>query len=389
MQDLPSPRPGKAKRHSSHFVQDARDKINRTISFMEKEYKRAISREQLAAIAELNSEHYSRIFRKYTGSSPMNYLVELRINKAKELLLHSTYSIAEIGHMVGYSDPYHFSRRFKQIVGVAPTHYAKSALPRIIALDGLGHCQALRIAPVAADIARVGGYISLDDSAHIQHISDALHPRLNYAVLQALRPAWIITANEAVQPDIEKLANIIHIDVLQDPIYAQLRQVAAALNRTKEAEAWTAQYEAQCKALRADVFASIGTERVAILRVREQLLQVYGVLNMGYPLYNSLQLAPPEKIAMQCMCNKYFHSSVITIDELPFYEAEHLFVVLQPDKGAYRQWQTMLQSSAWQRFLAVQKGNVHHLDVANWLANDPISIQRQMQEAAQLLIKAN
>lgn len=98
MQDLPSPRPSKEKRHSSHFVQDARDKINRTISFMEKEYKRAISREQLAAIAELNSEHYSRIFRKYTGSSPMNYLVELRINKAKELLLHSTYSIAEIGH---------------------------------------------------------------------------------------------------------------------------------------------------------------------------------------------------------------------------------------------------------------------------------------------------
>lgn len=366
-------------------VQDAQEKIDRTITFMKANYESTISREQLASIAGLNPEHYSRMFRKYTGKRPMDYLAGLRMNLAKELLQHSTLTIVEIGQRVGYNDPYHFSRRFKQIVGVAPVHYAQSGTPKVIALNGLGHCQALGITPIAAATDHIGGYVKLAQHEQLTNISNALYPQLDKSLLQQLHPTSIITANEQMEKSLSDIASIIRINVLVDPIYTQLFDVANALNREKQAKEWVAQYDARCKVLRTQLFGAIGGARVAILRVREQLLQVYGMLNMGYPLYQSLQLAPPEKIAMQCMCNAYFHSSVITIEELPFYEAEHLFIVLQPDEGAYKQWNTIIESEAWKSFLAVRLGHVYHLDVANWLDNDPVSIQKQMEEAARLL----
>lgn len=387
MQESPSGKPRERVRQHPHPVQDARIKIDKTISYMQANYGRLITREQLAAIAGLNPEHYSRMFRKVAGTSPMDYLAGLRMERAKELLQQSRYSIVEIGQMVGYTDPYHFSRRFKQLIGVAPAHFGAPALPRVIALDGLGHCLALGIAPIAADLARTGGYIRVPDAAPIVDIgSAALQPQPDLARLRALRPDAIVTAHAELGQLLSEVAPAIRLDVLQDPIYGQLFAIADAVGRRQQAADWVEQYEAECLALRSRLFTHIGGERVAILRVREQMLQVYAMLNMGYPLYRSLQLAPPEKIAMQCLCNAHFHSSVIAIEELPFYEAEHLFVVLQPDEGAYEQWKAIVSSAAWHAFPAVRLGNVHRIEVANWLDNDPFSIQEQMREAAELLM---
>lgn len=371
------------------YVQDSKDKIDKTVIHMEDHFQHAISREQLAEIAELNPDHYSRMFRKYKGTSPIGYLTSLRMEKAKALLKYSPYSIAEIAKMVGFSDPYHFSRRFKQMIGVAPTYFKEQDSPRIIALDGLGHCQAIGIEPIAADLARAGGYVHISASNQILNICPLLTQKIDIERLIALHPHVILTANSELEQQLSTVATTIKLDVLEDPIYTQLFAVAAALGREKEAAAWIQLYEAQCTELRSRLFGSIGGERVAILRVREQVLQVYGMLNMGYPLYRSLKLAPPDKISLQSIFNAHFHSSVISIEELPFYEAEHLLVVVQPDNGARSEWQNITQTEAWHSFPAVRMGNVHHIDVTNWLNNDPISILKQMHEAAELLMKGN
>ncbi|MEI2400330.1 MULTISPECIES: AraC family transcriptional regulator [Paenibacillus] len=370
-----------------HHVQDSRNKINRTVVHMEEHFEEAISREQLAVIAGLNPEHYSRMFSKYKGVSPISYLTGLRMEKAMELIKHSQYSIAEIARRVGYSDPYHFSRRFKQLYGAAPTHFKKQAWPRVIALEGLGHCQALGVDPVAVNLEHTNGYLRVPESSQILNISPDITPKLDINQLLALSPYAIVTSNPLLEQQLVKVAPVIKIDVLEDPIYKQLFAVAEGLDRELEALAWVESYETQCTVLRSRLFGFMGGERVAILRVREQLLQVYGMLNMGYPLYHSLQLTPPEKISMQCICNVHFHSSVITIEELPFFEAEHLFVVVQPDDGANKQWQGITQTEAWRNFPAVRRGNIHHLDVGKWLSNDPVSITMQMHEAAEKLMR--
>ncbi len=381
---------GQAGIHSN-YIQDSKSKIDRTVNYMEDHLAHPISREQLAAIAKLNPEHYSRIFNKYKGVSPISYLTGLRMEKAIELLQHSQHSISEIARMVGFTDPYHFSRRFKQVHGVAPTHFKKQALPRVIALEGLGHCQAIGINPIAANLAHANGYVRMPASGEIQNISCALTPNLDIKQLIALRPQTIVTSNPLLEQQLAKVdsVSVIKLDVLEDPIYKQLFAVAGGLDRELEARDWVEHYQVQCTELRLRLFGAIGCERVAILRVREQLLQVYGMLNMGYPLYHSLQLTPPEKISMQCICNVHFHSCVITIEELLFFEAEHLFVVVQPDNGAKKLWQGITQTEAWRNFPAVRSGNVHHLDVNKWLDNDPISISMQMHEAARKLLKRN
>ena len=80
----------------------------------------------LAAAAHLTPTHFSFLFRNATGFAPMDYLRRRRIDRAKILLAHPQSKVESVSHDVGFSDPYHFSRVFRRIVGVPPRVYAQS-----------------------------------------------------------------------------------------------------------------------------------------------------------------------------------------------------------------------------------------------------------------------
>ena len=65
------------------------------------------------------------MFFKVYGASPIHYLSEFRIKKAKSILKSDYDSIEQVAQSVGYNSIYHFSKMFKQYVGVSPTEYAK------------------------------------------------------------------------------------------------------------------------------------------------------------------------------------------------------------------------------------------------------------------------
>ncbi|MBR6477315.1 MAG: helix-turn-helix transcriptional regulator, partial [Lachnospiraceae bacterium] len=67
--------------------------------------------------------YFSKIFKEATGENFIEYLTNLRMVKAKELLTQTDCSIKEICVKVGYSEPNYFSRSFKKNVGVTPTEY--------------------------------------------------------------------------------------------------------------------------------------------------------------------------------------------------------------------------------------------------------------------------
>lgn len=77
----------------------------------------------LARRAGLSPSHFSARFRASTGYSVIEYLKRLRMARARQLLITSDHSIAEIGSNVGYSDPFYFSRHFKNVNGVNPTQF--------------------------------------------------------------------------------------------------------------------------------------------------------------------------------------------------------------------------------------------------------------------------
>ena len=81
---------------------------------------------EMAAYCKVSQAYFRIIFRKYTGQSPKRYVDESKIRQASALLCSSPLTVQEVADRFGYRDPYHFSKRFKQIVGVSPDQYRHS-----------------------------------------------------------------------------------------------------------------------------------------------------------------------------------------------------------------------------------------------------------------------
>jgi two-component system response regulator YesN len=74
-------------------------------------------------IAHLSSGHLARLFRTKKGKSFTDYLREVRLGKAAELLRQTSFSIGNIASLVGYGDVSNFSQQFRRFFGISPTEY--------------------------------------------------------------------------------------------------------------------------------------------------------------------------------------------------------------------------------------------------------------------------
>jgi AraC-like DNA-binding protein len=69
--------------------------------------------------------YFRKIFQDQFGVTPKEYLIRMRIEYAKSLLLSEQFTVSEIATLCGYSEPCHFSREFSKRVGVSPNQYTK------------------------------------------------------------------------------------------------------------------------------------------------------------------------------------------------------------------------------------------------------------------------
>ncbi len=105
--------------------------VNRIINYLNENYEQKISLEQIAHNMYLSPVYISKIFKEETGESPINYLIKIRLEKAKDILLNAdSSSIKNIANQVGYDDVYHFSKLFKKYYGISPLYYKKRAMRR-------------------------------------------------------------------------------------------------------------------------------------------------------------------------------------------------------------------------------------------------------------------
>ena len=88
-------------------------------------YNQDISIENYAQTRGMSVSWFIRNFKKYTGMTPMQFIVSLRVNNAQILLEQTNYSIYEIAKIVGYDDQLYFSRLFRKQKGVSPSQYRK------------------------------------------------------------------------------------------------------------------------------------------------------------------------------------------------------------------------------------------------------------------------
>jgi len=82
---------------------------------------------EMAKKLNLDRAYFSKIFSRHTGKSPQQYIVELRLDRAAEMMVNQGLSPSEVAQFVGYGDIFNFSRMFKRRFGVPPSTYiAKS-----------------------------------------------------------------------------------------------------------------------------------------------------------------------------------------------------------------------------------------------------------------------
>lgn len=91
------------------------------IRYIESNYMHPLSLDSLSSFANLSKYHFAREFKKYTGFSPNDYLLELRINHACILLINSDLSVEQISNEVGIHNMSNFIRQFKKRTGSTPS----------------------------------------------------------------------------------------------------------------------------------------------------------------------------------------------------------------------------------------------------------------------------
>lgn len=84
-----------------------------------------LSNTQLAAEAGISEVYLRKLFARHYHTSPKQYILELRLQKARQLLTQSPATVTETAEQCGFSSPYHFCRIFKEKTGLTPTQYAK------------------------------------------------------------------------------------------------------------------------------------------------------------------------------------------------------------------------------------------------------------------------
>lgn len=107
------------KKHSK------KDGVIQSIEYMREHINGMITLEELATVAGLSVSHYCAMFKQKTMQTPMQLYTSMKIQRACQLLQNRSQTIKSVSYSLGFFDQYHFSKVFKQVMGVAPKDFRK------------------------------------------------------------------------------------------------------------------------------------------------------------------------------------------------------------------------------------------------------------------------
>ncbi|WP_405107640.1 AraC family transcriptional regulator [Paenibacillus sp. FSL K6-1217] len=342
---------------SKRIVQDKAVGMDIVLAYMKNNYNQELRVGQLALMAGLSTNHFIRAFKQHTEKTPMAYLLQERIRKAKQLLF-SSERVKQIAKEVGYKDEHYFSRVFKKSEGVAPASYLKNSHLRIAVLYyGLDdYLMTLGLTPVAALSYRERvsrNYALLLPGVLEQEIVRLNGSRLNYEELARLRPDLIIGSDRLLPGEL--LESIAPTVILKhtDNVEQQLSRLSRILGREQQADDWMNRYAEQKHLLRSRLEAQDVLPTVSFIRVSSEFYRLYGASNQtGTLLYKDLGLSPPPSTPEQTGAVDF------QIHELPRYNPGTIFLAADPTLESRQRLEALLSSKEWSSLDAVKQSRV-------------------------------
>ncbi|MEO6327351.1 MAG: AraC family transcriptional regulator [Ginsengibacter sp.] len=107
---------------------DNKDATNVVIDYLARNINQVLTLEDIAKQVNLSPSHFSFLFKRKTGFSPIEYFNHLKVQKACQFLLFTQLRINQIAQELGIEDPYYFSRMFTKVMGMAPNEYREKRI---------------------------------------------------------------------------------------------------------------------------------------------------------------------------------------------------------------------------------------------------------------------
>ncbi|MDO3411758.1 AraC family transcriptional regulator [Saccharibacillus sp. CPCC 101409] len=356
----------------------AADSVRETVDYLHRHYRESLTVGELLKRSGVGRWQYSALFRQMTGRAPLDYLNELRLDKARELLTRTDDPLREIARSVGFRDEYYFSRRFSRFMGVSPRYYVQLArrrtqavrtagsapegIPRRIAVSGglTGDLLRLGVRPAAASLAIVRHQVAY--GGELAGIADA-GVSLDEQRLAPLRPDLVIceSADDVRLEKLGALCRAVSIERFVPPDERLLR-IGELIGRRSEAAAWTA---AHADALRGawDAAGIADGETAAAFVLVDARLYVMAGQGLAATLHRTGGFLPCAKIARMIEAGVGFR--LVRLEELGEYAADRLFLMRGRGEAAHKQARLLLESGLLHRHAP----SVHLLD-AEWNFDD-------------------
>jgi ABC-type Fe3+-hydroxamate transport system, periplasmic component len=370
---------------------ESRRRLQATIGFMLRHYQENIQMSEIAEIGQFHPSYYSQIFKQTMGKTPMAFLTDLRMNRAKELLLTTQSPVSDIATSVGYNDAFYFSRRFKEKYGYSPSVFVQNREVKTISLSSpytdqlytLGHI------PQAAQIYRTLP-IETQELLLPEHGADPWNA--NREVFMKAKPDLILCKDNVLdkaKEHINDIAPIVSIPWASGDVYQHMKMISELVNRQQMASSWLDNYEKRAEAWRRKLKSKIGNATVAVCVCRDRELRMYGARNIGHVFYRTLNLSAPERISKlinQFPAGTGFTWSAISPDDIKDYEADFLFVAVDKERDKQKVMHWIHTNMFWASHPAVLSKRLSFIDREKWIMYSPSGLSYQLDEAGYLLM---
>lgn len=414
------------------------DIVLQAARYMDEHYAEPITADTLAAQLNCSARTMQRMFNKRLALGPIDYLMQIRIDKAKELLCRTNAGLKDIAEAVSYVDSYYFSRLFKRYTGVSPStyresmHQARGDEPDAPNLETVGNEKVAPSDPLDAAFRRsLRTIIHLKGELLLQRQPEkiaVLDPQfMDHMLALGEQPAgsvmvtgdlssfpeYLIGKLHEVQPlgtldepDLEALRalapDLIICTEFQKNIYRSLTHIAPTImlernrdwretlriigrimGKKREAEQVLQQYKHKISGLKSALAAKLHGQSVTMIRPKDNIIRLHTCAHRTAAiLYSDLGLYPP-KLAV----DRKRTSSIISLERLPELDADHYFVLTD---HKFKDWMNEIQTTTkWKSLRAVQQHHVYHAKASIWIAYyGPIAMNQVVDQVAEVFLDA-
>jgi AraC family transcriptional regulator, transcriptional activator for feuABC-ybbA operon len=365
------------------------ESIQRTMTYMQQHYSEPIETGELPKIAGLTPSSYCRAFKKATGLSPGNYLTQLRINRAKELMMLPNYTLKQIGLSVGFTDQLYFSRVFKKSESYSPSAYMRRHEKKVVVVSGLclqDHLLALGIEPIAAPSYPSYYATSSGFPSYLHHLMKDTKPlnaerRIDTGEVFNLSPDYILKMDFMQNPNHkwEASGSTIFLDGYTS-WDRYLREIAGLLKKEREAEQIIQRIVTLEQAANKELTTYTSMGKWAIIRLLPNDCRLYGINDNALTdlFYHRLGFQPDDRLT---------HSSYKphAMEELMELNPENLMIIW----SEHNEVEQVSKHPMWKKLKAVKENRVYCPDSKEWDPWGPIGREHMIREVTNYFLNQN